>query len=77
MLAEAFENLPQSSTNSSISRAPSQVDQPSHIEPAREALKTAPIASISPQEILHFADSIIQEVQPTTLEQLPLPQLQL
>ena len=46
-----------------------------HVVQSREALKRAPIASISPQEVVDFTDSLFQEVHPTLVDQLPPPQL--
>ena len=46
-----------------------------HVDQSREALKRAPIPTISPQEVVDFTDSLFQEVHPTLVDQLPPPQL--
>ena len=45
------------------------------MDQSREALKRAPIPTISPQEVVDFADSLFQEVHPTLVDQLPPPHL--
>ena len=67
---------------------PSNLSQPGHlnldnqghldkqnVDQSGEALKRAPISSISPQELVDFTDSLFQEVHPTMVDQLPHPQL--
>ena len=45
------------------------------MDQSREALKRAPIPTISPQEVVDFTDSLFQEVHPTLVDQLPPPHL--